>query len=395
MASQRDMFLLGRLRFNQANWAEAEVLLRYVARCQLLSDLDQRLATLDLLAHISELTGKVREALRLRAQAHELSPGNPNVILKLGVCQLMAGNWSGAVLSLKLRGASDRRLVQPGAKEWYKPAGGVEARIWFHAALGWHNLGLRDRAAANAARAVTLWEATPEGASPLKLFRAALEILVLCDGGSRPSEGQQFRVSRAASGMRYELVENQGAKPDLGDAMELPSQAALESWFEALLLEAAGVPSPAAGSQEPPTSQLNDLLGQHSGCRGEKLQVLVYVGMSSIQRWDGREARSGRLGGSESNAGQLAAALVRHGVRAVVAGHVQPGLIDGVEYVAEDQLETVDASTGQPLFDHIVISRMVLQFVAKHVLRAKVGTHLWVQVYIVVVDTRVRVAKPL
>ena len=113
------------------------------------------------------------------------------------------------------------------------------------------------------------------------------------------------------------------------------------------------------------------------GCRPST--VLLYVGKTIDKPWTGTEARSGALGGSETNAGELAAALHARGYSVVVSGQVQDGDHDGVQYVSEQQLKVTDWLTGAPQFDHIIISRVVQQFQMNHRFSARRGIFLWVQ----------------
>ena len=103
----------------------------------------------------------------------------------------------------------------------------------------------------------------------------------------------------------------------------------------------------------------------------------MYCG-STGEAWSGDEARSGGLGGSETNAGELAAALAARGFSVVLSGNVADGVHDGVHYLSEAQLRLTDAD-GKPQFDHVIISRVVQQFTSQHALAARRGIYLWVQ----------------
>lgn len=109
--------------------------------------------------------------------------------------------------------------------------------------------------------------------------------------------------------------------------------------------------------------------------------LLLYVGSTTRVPWSGDQSRSGSLGGSETNAGELAAVFRARGWAVVLSGHVEDGLHDGVEYVRETNLRVTDW-WGNPLFDHIIISRVVEQYVARHKLAARRSISVWSQDYV-------------
>ena len=110
---------------------------------------------------------------------------------------------------------------------------------------------------------------------------------------------------------------------------------------------------------------------------GGGADVLIYCGTTREAPWSGGD-RGGALGGSETNAAELALVLRERGFSVVVSGRVVAGESEGVVYIPEDQLRIVDGS-DVPLFSHVIISRVVQQYVLKHPLVARRGVYLWVQ----------------